>query len=361
MNSIWTLDTIRKEFDKKNCKLLTETYKNTHEKLTYIAQCGHEHSSSFDNFKADKGLLCKKCRYKSIGDKQRFNYIYVKEYFEHENCLLISNNYIGASTKLKYVAQCGHNNSISFDKFKLGGGRVCNKCSKSIRYEYDYVYEYFLNNDCLLLEKEYINCKTPMRYIAQCGHEHITIFDTFKNLNSSKRCPDCQKVKHHSINEVKEIFEKEDCKLLSVKYNHDISLLYIAQCGHENTIRLDKFLTGQGRKCNKCCKPKGEQHFNYNSLLTDEERIQNRNLYEVIKWRNDVYRRDNFICKKCGSTKGNNLNAHHMSGYNIDKQNRFNIDNGITLCKVCHNDFHKTYGYGNNTKIQFNKWLGGNL
>lgn len=62
-------------------------------------------------------------------------------------------------------------------KFVGGAGRVCNKCSKSIQYEYEYVVEAFQNQDCILLEDEYINCKTPMRYIAKCGHESQIKFD----------------------------------------------------------------------------------------------------------------------------------------------------------------------------------------
>jgi hypothetical protein len=48
--------------------------------------------------------------------------------------------------------------------------------------------KYFYNNDCFLLEDEYINWKTPMRFLAQCGHENTITFDAFKNSNASKKC-----------------------------------------------------------------------------------------------------------------------------------------------------------------------------
>ncbi|MFP3467817.1 HNH endonuclease, partial [Leifsonia sp. SIMBA_070] len=67
---------------------------------------------------------------------------------------------------------------------------------------------------------------------------------------------------------------------------------------------------------------------------------------------------DSYTCDLCGKQGkwGDGLNAHHLNSYDWDKQNRTNIDNGITLCKKCHMDFHKKYGYGKNTKEQYSKF-----
>ena len=50
------------------------------------------------------------------------------------------------------------------------------------------------------------------------------------------------------------------------------------------------------------------------------------------------------------------LNAHHLDGWNWCKDKRFKTSNGITLCEDCHVEFHKEYGYGNNTKEQFQEF-----
>lgn len=359
MNRKWTLEIVRIEFEKRNCRLLSITYESSKKKLSYIAKCGHEHEISMDNFSKGKGDACRKCRYYySIGDSRRLVYDDVKLLFETNGCLLLSETYNNSRTKLTYIAQCGHENQISFSKFSSGAGQVCNKCSLSIRYEFDYVKEYFENNDCYLVETEYINVKTPMRYIATCGHEYIISFDTFKNApGASKRCDKCQKIKKHTLVDIALLMKNNGCTLVSNEYVNKRPIRYIAQCGHERKIIWSKFLIGLGRQCKKCAPPQGERHHNYNESLTDEERMKNRDLWEVIKWRNAVYERDRYTCQKCKVAKGGNLNAHHINGYNLDKENRFNIDNGITLCKDCHNDFHKTYGYGNNTQNQFDEWF----
>ena len=95
------------------------------------------------------------------------------------------------------------------------------------------------------------------------------------------------------------------------------------------------------------------------SWKTDEEREKDRTIYgdKYNKWRYEVFERDNFTCQCCGDNKGGNLNAHHLDGYNWCKEKRLDANNGITLCKKCHNYFHSIYGNGNNTLEQFLEFI----
>lgn len=95
-----------------------------------------------------------------------------------------------------------------------------------------------------------------------------------------------------------------------------------------------------------------KNHPMYNENITDDERIDRRKLKENVQWRNSVLEKDVYTCDICGSY-GGKLNAHHLNGYHWDKENRLNVNNGITLCSDCHKDFHKTYGNKNNTKEQY--------
>lgn len=64
------------------------------------------------------------------------------------------------------------------------------------------------------------------------------------------------------------------------------------------------------------------------------------------------FERDNYICQIC-NIRGAELNAHHMNGFDLFLDERFDLNNLITLCKTCHDNFHSTYGKGKNTKDQF--------
>jgi 5-methylcytosine-specific restriction endonuclease McrA len=79
-------------------------------------------------------------------------------------------------------------------------------------------------------------------------------------------------------------------------------------------------------------------------------------MFLLRNWRTSVYKRDNYICYSC-KIRGGTLNAHHIHSFNNNNLLRYNIDNGITLCKKCHRKFHKLFGFGNNNKHQLEKFL----
>ena len=60
------------------------------------------------------------------------------------------------------------------------------------------------------------------------------------------------------------------------------------------------------------------------------------------EWRNKVLTNDNHTCQCCGLTT--KLEAHHIYGYKLHPQYREDPNNGITLCKYCHQRYHTLYG-----------------
>ncbi len=102
---------------------------------------------------------------------------------------------------------------------------------------------------------------------------------------------------------------------------------------------------------------RGKDNPLYNESIPIEERINRRILPEYRIWRESVYNRDKYICQCCGYNKGKILVAHHLNSYMKYKEDRFDVNNGITLCEECHKKFHSMYGYGNNTREQFNDFI----
>ena len=101
---------------------------------------------------------------------------------------------------------------------------------------------------------------------------------------------------------------------------------------------------------------RGEKAYNWKSEKSQEERENERDYPEYHDFIRRVMYRDNYSCKICGSNSG--INVHHLDGYNWCYEKRTKDNNGVTLCEKCHNAFHSIYGRGNNTKEQFEDWIG---
>lgn len=88
--------------------------------------------------------------------------------------------------------------------------------------------------------------------------------------------------------------------------------------------------------------PAKEEHWNWQGGITSENDVL-RNSKEYKEWRKQVFQRDFYCCKYCGSK--NNINAHHIYSWKLYPERRFLLENGITLCEDCHRKVHNKYGY----------------
>ena len=89
-------------------------------------------------------------------------------------------------------------------------------------------------------------------------------------------------------------------------------------------------ISARARKCRKCSLKR-----NY----TDDP---------VREWRQAVFVRDNYTCRRNGCGRDRKLEVHHVLNYRLKAHVRVDVDNGMTLCKGCHDEFHRRFGkYGN--------------
>lgn len=167
--------------------------------------------------------------------------------------------------RLKYIAQCGHENVCIFKDFKKGMYRLCRKCKNSKRgllhmLGESEVVERFRKFGCQITR--FIGGykgqkKTVARYRCICGH--IRESNVGYVLQGKNRlCEKCQREEDRKrsllpFESVKKYFEENGCKLISKEYHGcQKPLRYIAQCGHENQMCLNEFQSGSGRKCRRC-------------------------------------------------------------------------------------------------------------
>lgn len=68
------------------------------------------------------------------------------------------------------------------------------------------------------------------------------------------------------------------------------------------------------------------------------ERDRARLAAQVKSWRITVFIRDNRRCQQCGATE--HIHAHHIKPWAEYPDLRFDVDNGVTLCEVCHGKVH---------------------
>ena len=68
-------------------------------------------------------------------------------------------------------------------------------------------------------------------------------------------------------------------------------------------------------------------------------------------WKNQVLSRDNQQCVCCGLNK--HLEVHHLFGYKENPELAVNENNGVTLCKFCHDKYHSVYGLKNINPVDF--------
>lgn len=294
--------------------------------------------------------------------RKRYSYEEAYNYFQKYGCELLEKEYINYNTKMQFKCKCGNIDYMDFDHFKRT--HKCKKCSIKIQtikrtFTYEYVQQYFREHNCELLESEYINCKTKMKYKCECGNESCITFDEFR---SGRRCNLCARERQAAkrrldYNYVKNYFEQFGYQLLEKEYINAFTNIK-CKCPNDHFIITTWNNFQRGKRCLQCLLEYrvGENHPKWNFNLTNEDRISRRLLPECQEWRNKIFKRDNYTCQICNQY-GGEFRAHHLDGYHWCIEKRFDIDNGVTLCKNCHQEFHNHYGTTNNTKEQFNKFL----
>lgn len=230
--------------------------------------------------------------------------------------------------------------------------QVVIKWNSSNKKRYEYLgYVYTKMNDEFLVNTEHLSIGSHADVAIKCdycGEEFTKMYKAYlKQREDSPNKKDCciNCIGHKS----NETFYNEHGYYVG-KDSIQKSLKTIKQkYGVDNIVHIEGVV--DKIKANNKSKI-GELNSNWRGGITPiNAKLRKSDEYE--SWRKQVFERDNYTCQCCGK-KYTFLHCHHLYSF-IDNENlRTNIDNGVTLCKECHNKFHSIYGKrGNNTKEQF--------
>ena len=194
---------------------------------------------SYGNLKS--GNKCNNC---SLNKKKSFEFI--QQYFKDNLCELLDTKYVNGRTKMKYKCPQNHIVNTTYNSFMTG--RRCNICSNNQKYSFEYINDYYLKNNCKLLETEYINRYTKMKFLCENGHIRNSTFSSFSNGN---RCGECSGNDKHTFESVYQYFKDNNLELIDTEYKNCMSKLkYLCINGHQSSITLNSLQKGTG--CGFC-------------------------------------------------------------------------------------------------------------
>ena len=114
------------------------------------------------------------------------------------------------------------------------------------------------------------------------------------------------------------------------------------QCGKvfgkpKSTIKWDKIRRHKLDFCSNTCSEIYHTGNGNANWISDRDKLKCRpnKIKRHVAWRQGVFERDNYTCQLCG-LRGTYLEPHHIKRWAEHKKLRYDIDNGITLCKPCH-------------------------
>lgn len=178
------------------------------------------------------------------------------------------------------------------------------------KYTYEKVRSIFEENNCILLDEQYKNNRTSLKYICECGNKSKITLEKFL---IGQRCTNCGKEKRANskrvltFEHVKNMFCSNGYDLLETRYHSCLQTLkYRCPNGHIGTTTCVNFQ--RGHRCQKCSAKSGENHHKWNH---DREQVKQNALFAKKSY--------NALHRCLRATKQNKVDkTSNLLGYTIN-------------------------------------------
>lgn len=260
----WDLNLV-KDFIEKNsdCKLLSNEYKKSSDKMVFMCSCGNVFETTFAKFKDRNKRKCNGCN-----GVTNWNYDLIKKFVSDNSECELLNIIHRRNEYAKLKCSCGEEFEVNFSKF-IDGKRKCNKCLGVINWENEDIIKYIKDNsECDIIKIDFNGIESKLKLRCKCGNIFTTKFKNFKNKNKTQ-CNSCgeknrnEKQRHNFETISKFISENTNCTLISCDgyKNLKSNIKCKCNCGRIFTTRMINFVSFGKKMCDICGykNTKGEQ------------------------------------------------------------------------------------------------------
>lgn len=209
------------------------------------------------------------------------------------------------------------------------------------------------------------------KFLWKCenGIHEDFIRSIFSSTSKNFTCPKCNREKARrkkvenligkKINRLTVLYIDEE----KTREKHKTYWICKCECGNTKSINHNQIISGHTKSCGCYWKEQtsGENSHYWKGGVFDKNKHP-RLTSEYNEWRKAVYKKDWYTCQCCGKSTDIEKQAHHFYNFSDNENIRFDINNGITLCKHCHystvkGSFHHIYGTTNNTPEQLEEYI----
>ena len=158
-----SIEMIRESFEEEGYTLLSKEYINNKTKLYYICPSEHNNSITWADWNSG-GYRCPDCANNKKLDIER-----VILDLNSEGYTFISGEYTNNTSTL--VVKCPKGHEFETSRVRWTSGNRCPICYYN-RINIDSIKESFEFNGCVLISEEYIDAHSKLKYICSNNHEH---------------------------------------------------------------------------------------------------------------------------------------------------------------------------------------------